>query len=429
MNKCSLKFSVSNLVILFLCVNCTQPVKKVEVEEEGFREIDIMANIANTQNINLSTIASSIDYCILETDKKCLIPGKTGIYCVGDYIVSMSALPSSGDGGTGQSFCYVFERKTGKFVRQISRVGQGPEDYQMIRFVLDSDSGQICLLGNNKYLFFNLDGTLSHKISGLPFFGFTAYKEFYVAHITNGRGNATIRVAFYDNKTGELVDSIPNYRTYQRPEGSSRQMQTDGWLHKFDNNLYYKDIYCDTLYQIKDFTLQPRYIFNTGGRTVPYEAQIEGRIDTRAAMAEREFDRWAKYIVVNRLFEDANNLYFEFEYNVKKYRGIYNKAENKTQIMPPVSLPLVYHERVRWDNLYGFENDLDGGLPFWPTQMVSDKEMMCVYSAEELLQLDASKITDPNLKRVLGSLEEDSNPVVAIVTLKPLSFVPQANNP
>jgi len=50
--------------------------------------------------------------------------------------------------------------------------------------------------------------------------------------------------------------------------------------------------------------------------------------------------------------------------------------------------------------------------------MISDKEMMCVYTAEELLELDASKITDPKLKEVLNSINEFSNPIVAIVTLK-----------
>ena len=50
--------------------------------------------------------------------------------------------------------------------------------------------------------------------------------------------------------------------------------------------------------------------------------------------------------------------------------------------------------------------------------MISEKEMMCVYTAEELLELDVSKITDEKLKNVLSNLEDDSNPVVAIVTLK-----------
>jgi len=61
---------------------------------------------------------------------------------------------------------------------------------------------------------------------------------------------------------------------------------------------------------------------------------------------------------------------------------------------------------------------LDGGLPFWPQQMISEKEMMRIYTVEELLTLDISKITDEKLKNVLNSLEEDSNPVVAVVTIK-----------
>ena len=50
--------------------------------------------------------------------------------------------------------------------------------------------------------------------------------------------------------------------------------------------------------------------------------------------------------------------------------------------------------------------------------LISDKEMMCVYTAEELLELDASKITNEHLKKVLNSLNEESNPIVAIVALK-----------
>ena len=68
--------------------------------------------------------------------------------------------------------------------------------------------------------------------------------------------------------------------------------------------------------------------------------------------------------------------------------------------------------------LYGFDNDLDGGLQFWPQQMISDKEMMSVYTAEELLELDASKITDEKLKNILNCINEESNPVIAIVTLR-----------
>ena len=404
--KLAKKKSLLNLAILFLCVNCTQPAKKVAVENDGVRTIDIISNISNTKKVDLSTIASYIEYCMLETDGKCLI-GNKNIYCSGDYIVSMG------------KYCYVFERKTGNFVRQISDIGQGPGEYQMTISVLAGDKGQICLLGNNKLLFFNLDGTLSHTINRFTpsvMYSFVAHEDLYVGYVPNLMGNSTIRIAFFDNKTGELIDSIPNHRSYNQTEGIPRSTGADFLFYTFNNSLNYKDIYCDTLYQIKEFTLQPRYAFYTGGRAFPYELQDEGRIDVRAAMRGGDYDRYARYIVINRMHESAKFLYFTFDYRVMQYPAIYDKVEGKIQIMSPVSIPPPPF--ITPYPLYGFENDLDGGLPFWPQQMVSEKEMMCVYSAEELLELDVSKITDEKLKYVLNSLEADSNPVVVIVTLK-----------
>ena len=397
--KLAKKINISNLAILLLCANCTQP----GAEESNIPTIDITGNISKAQKVNLSTIASSIEYCMLETDEKCLVASKN-IYSSGDCFVSMGGIR-----------CYVFERNTGNFVRQISQVGQGPNDYQRTVRVLDGDNGQICLEGNHQYLFFNLDGTLSHKTKYFAI-NFMAYGDLYVRYVQNSRGNSTVRIAFYDSKTGEVIDSIPNYRHYVM---TTNQLQTsnDFSFHTFNNSLYYMDIYCDTLYQIKDFTLQPRYIFNTGGRTVPYELQDEGRIDVRAAMMGGDYDRWGRYIVINRIHESTNYLYFTFDYRAMLYPTIYHKAEGKIQLMPPVSIPPPGGDWLM-PLPHGFENDLDGGLPFWPQQMISDQEMMCVYTVTELLALDASKITDPKLKFVLNSLEEDSNPVVAIVTLK-----------
>ena len=185
-------------------------------------------------------------------------------------------------------------------------------------------------------------------------------------------------------------------------------------LHVFQDSLYYKDIFCDTLYNITDFTLQPRYIFDTGGLAVPYEIQTEGQYDDR-----RGDNLWEKYFIIHKIKESSKHLYFTIEHRQQIFPAIYNKSHNKLQIMNPVAM----YTPSQWRNMigdlkYGFENDLDGGLPFWPQQMVSDNEMMCVYTAAELLAMDASKVTDPKLKKLLNSLKEDDNPVVAIVTLK-----------
>ena len=77
------------------------------------------------------------------------------------------------------------------------------------------------------------------------------------------------------------------------------------------------------------------------------------------------------------------------------------RGDGSVQILPPVPIPLPSRDWKK-PSLYGFENDLDNGLPFWPQQMISDHEMMCVYTAEELLTLDESKDMRISMGRMPG---------------------------
>jgi len=409
-------FIVLNIALYLFFTNCTNTAKKVEISiesEEGIKVIDIMGGLSENQKINLSTVASGIEYCVLETNEKCLVSDQMNFYCTKDYIVTIGMAGSN-------DVSYVFERKTGNFVRQISRYGQGSGEYtETISSFWDGDNEQICLWGNMQYQFYNLDGTLSHKARRFKHSinNFISYNDFYVGFVSNPFGNSKTRIAFYD-KTGVLFDSIPEYRTWSRTQ-SWYAGSIDGWIYLFRNDLFYKDIYCDTVYQIKDFTLLPRYVFDTGGKTIPYKIQEGGRYDFIASLSNNGIavDRYENYIYLLKIFESDKHLYFLVDYRLFEYPVLYDKAEGTVQIMPPVPIPPMKGRDWKIP-LCGFENDLDGGLPFWPKQMVSDREMMQVYTAEELLELDSLKITDKKLKHVLNRLEIDSNPVVAIVTLK-----------
>ena len=399
------------LLICFICANCTHSTKKVaENIEDNIKEIDVLANLSNTQKVNLSDIASSIEYCVLELDKNCLVTPDFSFYATDNYVITICE--ADHDGIT--PVCYVFERTTGKFVRQISRRVQGPGEYlNLLRSFWDREKGQVCMLGANlTYMFYNLDGTLSHQVKRFENrLGFVAFEDFYVAYL---RSN-TKRIAFYD-KTGALVDSIPNNKFLKKTQTWSYLIR-DSWLFAFDNNLYFKDIYNDTLYRIKDFEFHPRYLFNTGGLALPYEKQEDITMEMWLRLVLDAANRYEKYMNIMKILESNRYLYFTVDYKKQLYPAIYDKIEDKSKIMPPVSSPKPSPNDKRVP-LCGFENDLDGGLPFWPHQMISDKEMMCVYTPEELLELDIPKITDSKLKNVLNSIDEESNPIIAIITLK-----------
>lgn len=400
------------LLLFFTC--CSHSEDKIEDEDYSLKEIDIIANLSNRQIVKLSDIASGIEYCMLETDEKCFVTGVNCIHSSEDYVVAYG-------GDSSNRSLYVFERKSGNFVRQISSYGQGPGEYtELVELFWDEVKEQVCVFGSDQYYFYNIDGTLSHQANRFKhrMYRFIPYEAFYVGYVSNPFGNETIRISFCD-KTGVLTDSIPNYRSFKRVQ-TRYTVGGDTWLYTFNQNLYFKELYCDTLYHIKNFTLHPRYVFNTGGRSVPYEIQEGGRYDLMEAMRNGGVykDRYEKYVCISKIFEDNNSLYFTIEYRRQLYPAIYNKTKAKLQIMPPVTLPPLVLSRDWKIFRYGLENDLDGGLPFWPQQMISDREMMCAFTAEELLALDASKITDVKLKNVLNCIDEDSNPVVVIVTLR-----------
>ena len=411
-------FALLFFVICLLFTNCTTNVKKVEIETEdgGVKIINIMDNFSENRKINLSAVASNIEYCILETDEKCLVTPSMNIHCIQDYIIAIGYQ-------TTRDACYVFDRNTGAFIREISKLGQGPNEYtEIIDVFLYGDTILIGAWNGKEHLFFNIDGTLSHKINRTnPIITRTImYKNFHVNYHISSVERITPRIYFID-KTGEYVDSIPEYRA----QGMSKHPNSPyggAWLYTFRDNLYYKDRFCDTLYHVKDFALHPRYIFNTGSLSPPYKIQQElgSRYDLIAGIADGTGiapDRYEKYVLIEKILEESKHLYFTIEYRQQIYPALYDKTEDRLQVISPIPIP----PRIgrNWNiPLYGLENNIDGGLPFWPMRMISNKEMMCVYTAEELLKLNASTIVDEKLKNVLNSLEEDSNPVVAIVSLK-----------
>ena len=65
-----------------------------------------------------------------------------------------------------------------------------------------------------------------------------------------------------------------------------------------------------------------------------------------------------------------------------------SKLETKTKT--EFTVVIVYdkkNDNQRTISLSGFENDLDGGLPFWPEKMISDKEMICFFTAKQLFKI------------------------------------------
>ena len=94
------------------------------------------------------------------------------------------------------------------------------------------------------------------------------------------------------------------------------------------------------------------------------------------------------------------------ENDQRRFPLIYDKAKSTTRAFAP-------------DPEYGiagFVNDLDGGIPFWPTY-ISGNRMFRLIDADEFIE-SAAQCKSDRMKEIAATLTEESNPVLVVVTLK-----------
>ena len=68
------------------------------------------------------------------------------------------------------------------------------------------------------------------------------------------------------------------------------------------------------------------------------------------------------------------------------------------------------------DYFAGFTNDIDGGMPFWPTKHIGNKLYQFV-DAGTFIEM-SEKYNSPRMKEIAATLTENSNPVMIEATLK-----------
>ena len=77
---------------------------------------------------------------------------------------------------------------------------------------------------------------------------------------------------------------------------------------------------------------------------------------------------------------------------------------------------------------FGFNNDFDGSMKFWPKMSAGNGELLAYYNAIDLIEYcDKNNVKgfksefldqQNNLLKVLDQIDEESNPVIQMVKLK-----------
>lgn len=114
-----------------------------------------------------------------------------------------------------------------------------------------------------------------------------------------------------------------------------------------------------------------------------------------------------KYIYFRFMFAGSGDIYIQML--SKKDGQLLSHKVNEKYIEAGTGFPM--------NNLFGLENDFDGGAPFYPMVSVDDNTVAQLIPSYLLVHIKDEGLL-PELPEELAGINENANPVVALFTFK-----------
>lgn len=387
-------------VLLLGCTSARVP--------ETLTVIDLESSFENAENLLLSDVCEQIEYIPLETARNCVIGEALRVYTTKDYIIAVAFRQN-----------YLFDRHTGKFIREIGRYGEGPDEYMHTpQFSFDEESQSIYAAGSRDDMIeYHLNGTIIRHISHPQAIAdnktIPMDREWFVSDVSNFEGKEPDRLVIY-NQNGVVKKKIPNKHRF---EGSGKTVYTGlkGVFYKRKNEVYYYANCLDTIYKLSLDSLQPHYRLHLGKYNLPY-SQIGEILDN--------LKRLSQYFEIRSLEESNRYLFFSYGHkdipnrvgilNIYHFVGYFDKTTNRT-----------FTSAIDKTHRCGFINDMDHFVSIYPSWSwsVSDSEELIMYmeagDIAEWFEENPDKATNlPEHLKKLSKLTAEDNPVVVIAKLK-----------
>lgn len=353
---------------------------------------DLWGNKDHLVETKMSDLATEISYVPLEFTSEAILDHPKCIVPAGDYFII----------STWNNLLSVFDRK-GKFINNIGRLGKGPGEYQYISKVFWDTKNEEVIVHNivgSILIYYRLDGTYLRS-----------YKAPHpVEEIYRMQDGVYLGVTFLPI----LMDSIYSRHFFFNEHGMVRPVKPTTPLPQVDAVqlketgshcvMGKKDLYltarCDTVFLYDHLDLKPYCIINTGGYRMPDELYYDfdySRLDERM-----------QYIHGICLYPAGNDSFtIWFRYQDKHHYFICNTVDGSAKLVQQGKSYIL--------------NDLDGGYPFWFTENLFNNTIYISLDAYQLVSAyREGRLNLPNkeLTDLINGLNENSNPVIAVVKLK-----------
>ncbi len=374
---------------------------KTNIKDDKLQTLDLSSDTFKKEFVNLSDIASSIEYVFFETTEKSIISSYRGIKVTENYVLL----------NDGKMKRLLLFSRHGKFLREIGRSGKGPGEYTSIDgFTLNEQDNRIIINASSqrKLVFFTIDGvfvrdeTIDFPVHYLNDFGNSIALG---THFPIQAETDSFNLHFIDGEGKQIARRLPRpLKELRRP-----------FEVAFNNRYNYHDTLCiwdgcfDTIYGVtKDQRITPRWQIINSSKYIGYEGFMTAQTD--------KLWEAGKYYI-GKIIETPHYFFVDYSREHTYHPLLINKA-NKT----------VSHVILKNPNLTSaVNNDLDGGYPFWPEGVIDENTFFMLFNVitiKEFLSnspvIAEEKIKEKNdlLRKKIDSLTDLDNPILMIVKLK-----------
>lgn len=379
-----------------------------------------LTDATDFQNLKLSDFGNTVRYVPLETNEVCLIGDNPHITLLEDKIVIST---------TDQ--CFLFHKQTGKYICSIGHIGDDPSGYSSTNYWIDDAGLFYFFRAPDQLLKYNQKGEMTGKIQ-IPHIpaapGYFAFSNStIIAHCNSNIGMEPGNSLLFLNSLGEKLDSIPSLlkspsipspdnisslSILKRGAGFFGNLGRRGVmiikdkeqgelllplynpsLWSSENELRFRETFTDTIYTVKNRKLYPYMVFHT---------------DTDHSSANPLWYSNPQSIYVAYVLENTHSVFFQYVKNKQVYNGLYNKETQQTKFAKC--------QQFIVDDLTSEQ------------ELKVDLSALCSYKGEYGFILEAASIPDTsqkqpdnkneNIPHWMSQLDEDANPVIAIVSDK-----------
>ena len=373
------------IIGLFSCVSTKKP----------DAEITLSIDLSNTKPVKLSNFfCDSVEYIKLESPEEYLI-GEVSRLEITDQYIFIS------DRYNSQSI-FIFSRN-GEFISQISALGNGPFEYDLLHdFFFDESEQEIVVVSlNGRIIFYDINGNGlrqsrlaslggMYDLMGNHIFG-SGFDSEYWLHIFNIDGsNEKKFVPIGKNRIGLNFKPYTNF--------SSRE-----------DSLLFLPSLGQTFYCYTNGKVFPKYEVNFGKNNIP----IEKFNSTQDFMEFESIFRNNNYAFnIDRFYESSGYFHFSFEYKEKLCYAFYNRSTKEIT----VAINLI--NDINGIKYYGLMGNTDDGIiqTSWPLDIKERlEELKSKMSSEEWVTYCTK---NGKLVQIAKCAEDTDNPVLIIYKYK-----------